>query len=42
MTVTVQAINDAIMTLGSKSYVNVYERNTDGEYIAISLDVAAA
>ncbi|MFA7242042.1 MAG: DUF3164 family protein [Sulfuricellaceae bacterium] len=37
-----QAINDAIITLGSKSYVRLYERSPDGEYHPISLDVAVA
>lgn len=37
-----QAISDAIMVVGSKSYIRVYMRNDLGEYVAISLDVAAA
>ena len=35
------AINDAIQVVGSKQYMRLYQRNEQGEYIAIPLDVAA-
>lgn len=37
-----QAISDALTVIGSKSYIRVYERDERGEYLPISLDVAAA
>ena len=36
-----QAIGDAIMVVGSKQYMRLYERNAVGAYIAIPLDIAA-
>ena len=36
-----QAIADAIMIMGSKQYIRLYERNDVGTYIAIPLDIAA-
>ena len=36
-----QAIGDAIMVVGSKQYMRLYERNAAGAYIAIPLDIAA-
>lgn len=36
-----KAIGDAIMVVGSKQYMRLYERNALGEYIAIPLDIAA-
>jgi hypothetical protein len=36
-----KAIGDAIMVVGSKQYVRLYERNKVGEYIAVPLDIAA-
>lgn len=35
------AIADSIQSVGSKPYIRFYERNDAGEYVAISLDVAA-
>ncbi len=37
-----QAITDALTVVGSKSYIRVYERGDQGEYLPVSLDVAAA
>lgn len=37
-----QAITDALTVVGSKSYIRVYERDEQGEYLPISLDVAGA
>lgn len=37
-----QAIGEAVQVVGSKSYVRVYERDANGEYQPISLDVAGA
>lgn len=34
------AINDAVQVVGSKSYVRVYERDARGKYQPISLDIA--
>lgn len=34
------AIGDAVMIVGSKTYVRLYERDSRGEYLPISLDVA--
>jgi len=36
------AISDSIQVVGSKSYIRVYERDAQGEYLPISLDVASA
>lgn len=36
-----KAIGDAIMVVGSKQYMRLYERNGVGAYIAIPLDIAA-
>lgn len=36
------AIGEALQVTGSKSYVRIYERDANGEYKAISLDVAKA
>jgi len=36
-----QAIGDAIQVTGTKAYVRVYERNEQGGYTAIPLDMAA-
>jgi hypothetical protein len=36
-----QAIGDAIMVVGSKQYMRLYERNEAGAYLAIPLDIAA-
>lgn len=35
-----QAISDSIQIVGSKDYVRFYERNEQGKYMPISLDVA--
>ena len=35
-----KAISDAIQVVGSKSYIRIYERDENGEYIAIPLGVA--
>ncbi|MDR2370426.1 MAG: DUF3164 family protein [Treponema sp.] len=35
------AITESIQTLGSKQYLRFYERNEQGEYVQIPLDVAA-
>jgi hypothetical protein len=35
------AIGDAIMVVGSKQYMRLYQRNAVGAYIAIPLDIAA-
>lgn len=37
-----QAISEAVQVVGSKSYVRVYERDANGRYHAITLDVAGA
>lgn len=37
----IQAINDSLQVAGSKSYVRFFERNTQGEYLPITLDAAA-
>lgn len=36
-----QIINDAILVISSKKQIRLYERNEQGEYIAIPLDIAA-
>jgi hypothetical protein len=36
-----QIINDAIVVISSKKQIRLYERDTQGEYIAIPLDIAA-
>jgi hypothetical protein len=36
-----RAIGDAIMVVGSKQYMRLYQRNAAGAYIAIPLDIAA-
>lgn len=36
------AIGEALQVAGSKSYIRIYERDANGEYKAISLDVAKA
>ena len=36
-----QAIGDAIMVVGSKQYMRLYQRNDVGAYLAIPLDIAA-
>ncbi|MBL4774464.1 MAG: DUF3164 family protein [Mariprofundus sp.] len=36
------AIKDSMQVAGSKSYIRVYERQTDGSYKAIALDIASA
>lgn len=36
------AIGEAVQVSGSKSYVRIYERDINGEYKAISLDMAGA
>jgi len=36
-----QAIGDAIQVTGTKAYLRVYERNAQGSYTAIPLDMAA-
>lgn len=36
-----QIINDAILVISSKKQIRLYERNGQGEYIAIPLDIAA-
>lgn len=36
------AIADSMHAVSSKQYVRFYERNGDGEYVAISLDMASA
>lgn len=35
-----QAIGDAVQVVGSKAYVRVYERDQDGQYQPITLDMA--
>lgn len=35
------AISDAVTVVGSKTYVRLYERDAHGQYLPISLDVAA-
>ncbi|MBU1611665.1 MAG: DUF3164 family protein [Proteobacteria bacterium] len=35
-----EAISDSLQVVGSKAYVRLYERQTDGSYAAISLDMA--
>lgn len=37
-----EAIADSMQTVSSKPYVRFYERNAEGEYLPISLDVASA
>lgn len=37
-----QAIGDAVQVVSSKAYVRVYERDQNGEYQQIALDVASA
>jgi hypothetical protein len=37
-----KAISDAVMVIGSKSYIRVYERDGNGQYQPIALDVAGA
>ncbi len=34
------AISDAVQVTGSKSYVRIYKRDTQGRYLPISLDIA--
>ncbi len=36
-----QAISEAVQVVGSKTYLRLYERNSDGAYVPISLDIAA-
>jgi len=36
------AIGEALQVAGSKSYIRIYERDANGEYKAISLDLAGA
>ena len=36
-----QAVSDSLRVAGSKTYVRVYERRSDGKYIPIALDMAA-
>jgi len=36
-----EAISDSIQVSGSKQYLRFYEKNADGEYVQIPLDVAA-
>ena len=36
------AIAEAVQVVGSKSYVRVYERDSQGEYRPIALDIAGA
>lgn len=35
------AISDAVQVVGSKTYLRLYERDANGQYIPISLDIAA-
>ena len=35
------AIGDALLVVGSKQYIRLYERNEVGSYVAIPLDIAA-
>jgi hypothetical protein len=35
-----QAIGDAVQVVGSKSYVRFHRRDANGQYQAISLDIA--
>jgi hypothetical protein len=37
----IRAINESIQVSGSKQYLRFYERNGQGEYVQIPLDVAA-
>ncbi|MFW5499616.1 MULTISPECIES: DUF3164 family protein [unclassified Maridesulfovibrio] len=37
----IRAINDSLQIVGSKSYVRVYERQEDGSYEALSLNMAS-
>ncbi|AAP95440.1 sulfate transporter [[Haemophilus] ducreyi] len=37
-----EAISDSVQVVGSKDYVRFYERNQDGKYVPIALDVAGA
>jgi hypothetical protein len=34
------AISDSLQVVGSKAYVRIYERNADGSYSAVALDMA--
>lgn len=36
-----QAVSDSLRVAGSKTYLRVYERGTDGKYLPIALDLAA-
>lgn len=37
-----KALSDAVLVVGSKTYIRVYERDKDGKYQPIPLDVAGA